>query len=178
MLRLPFCLAVLMLPTLALAEEVDNPEYAYWSKFKPGSTVSHDMASKSPEGSATAHMTRKLVSVDADKVVLEVHATVKMEGQEIKSPVQKQEITAKIDEGKVDPAYKAMQAPDVQKGNETLTINGKKVKCTWYKIKAEDSDTANVKAWFSDTVPGGMVNMDYKSAGSSMTARIKSFKAE
>src|SRR5262249_30282313 len=66
----------------AAQETVDNPEYATWSKFKPGTSVTYKSTTTAAGMMTEATMTITLVEVATDKVVLETSGVTKAMGME------------------------------------------------------------------------------------------------
>jgi hypothetical protein len=136
--------AVLGLAGVALAEQIDNPEYKDWSKYKAGTYVTMqqstelpgmaDMPGMPPGMNMAAMMpstktTTKLTEVKAESLTLEVTTETTQMGQSNSSKATRV-VSAKIDKA---PATATATAPaevelkDLKEGKETLEINGKKV---------------------------------------------------
>jgi hypothetical protein len=136
--------AVLGLAGVALAEQVDNPEYKDWSKYKAGTFVAMqqstelpgmaDMPGMPPGMNMAAMMpstktTTKLTEVKPESLTLEVTTETTQMGQTNSSKTTRV-VAAKIDKA---PATATATAPgevelkDLKEGKETVEINGKKV---------------------------------------------------
>jgi hypothetical protein len=138
-------------PRSAWAEQVDNPLYAAWAKFKPGSTASvkhtMHMEGNGMNMDQTFETTTKLVEVTSEKVTVESSTT--MAGT---TSTHSQDIAAKIDSTD-------KKAPK-QIGQESATAAGKSYSCKVYDLQLEQNGTlVNAKAWIADEVPGGLVKM-------------------
>src|SRR5262245_4411192 len=77
-------------------ETVDNPEFASWSKFKPGTSVTFKSSTTANGMASEVTMTITLVEVGADKVVLETSGVTKAMGMEFKLPASKRDSTKTI----------------------------------------------------------------------------------
>ena len=143
---------------------VDNHKYQAWAKFKPGSssTISADIDKAGNK--IHLDMTRKLVSLDDDKVVIEVASTVTFMGHDHAAPTRQETYPAKIDKEKVD----------IKKtGDKEIDAMGKTFKCTVYEATGDpdaptgrgavmNPDNMKATAYISDDVPGGLVRLDGK----------------
>jgi hypothetical protein len=153
-----------MLASAAFAEQVDNPQYQSWSKFKPGTTVTMKsdsvMKVQGNEMKNASTITTKLLDISPTEATVET--TMLANGQESKLPPQK--IPAKTEKAAV-PA----DAPkaDMKEGTDKVEIAGK----TYNAKTVETTSDANgmkttSKTWMSDEVPGGMLKMESNSTGS------------
>src|SRR4051812_18180307 len=70
--------------TAAGQDKIDNPEYATWAKFKPGTSLTVKVTNTVAGNSSETVLTNTLVEVGADKLVLEGTATTKVGGMEFK----------------------------------------------------------------------------------------------
>jgi hypothetical protein len=155
---------VVFLPLPATAGEkddemVDNPMYKAWAKFKPGatSTVSESTTYSGDTNPVPDHktITYTLVSVSPDKVVV---SAVTVE-QEVLGTVESAP-TKHTYPAKLKKSYLAKAAPELEakKGEDTITWEGKEVKCrTLAGSYKKDNDTVEFKFWINDDVPGGFV---------------------
>src|ERR1700744_383103 len=109
-MRLPVrCMSIVAcmagLSGVVRAEQVDNPAYTSWAKFKPGTTVTYSQSSDMamPAGVAGPQMTipGKLVEVKPEGVTLEVSSEMTMMGQTHTTPARQQDVPAKIDKENV-----------------------------------------------------------------------------
>jgi hypothetical protein len=145
------------LAILGMTQEVDNPQFKYWSGCKPGSWVKVKMAMESGGQKFDSEMTYKLLELRDDLAVVEITGKTKMGEKEFPVPAQKQEIKAKesADKIKID-----------KEGDEEIEVAGKKLPCHWYEftIKAGDKETKG-KAWMSKDIPGGMGKGEMKPPG-------------
>ena len=169
-------LALLALLALAVgtasAEDVENPEFASWSKFKKGTTVTLKMMTTAANVTSEVLMTTTLVETGADKVVVETSTVTKFNGMEFKAPAAKRDVakTIKLPDGvkKPDPKDPKVEKPTgtFEEGTETLKIGGTEIKTKWFKAKAEVAgNKTESKTWMSDDVPGSLVKMEATTTG-------------
>jgi hypothetical protein len=177
----PVALASAVLVALAAGpapaqETVDNPEFATWSKFKPGTSITIKSTTTANGMATELAMTVTLVEVGTDKVVLETSGVTKAMGMEFKLPASKRDspktITLPKDVPK-PPAPGAKPEGTYEEGTETVKAAGTEFKTKWYKTKAEAGGVkTESKMWISDDVPGTVVKMESKSSGAA-TAETK-----
>jgi hypothetical protein len=150
-------------------EKVDNPEFAAWSKFKKGTSVTV-RTSTTAEGKTTeVTITNTLVEAGPDALTIETVATSKVDGKEIKNPAIKREVpkTFTLPAGAPKPPPPG-QKPEgtVEEGTETLKVGGAEYKTKWYKTKNTiEGTTIEGKVWVSDDVPGGLVKAESTATG-------------
>jgi hypothetical protein len=148
------------------ADQIDNPQYTAWAKFKPGTSVTTKMVSDAAGQKTEMEITTTLVEVTAAKLVLEAKTSMSAGGQKMEMPAQKTDVAAKVDK----PAAVAV-APDAPKGEvkestDEVEVMGKKVKCKVMETKTTANGmNINSKTWTSDEIPGGMVKMETKMDG-------------
>jgi hypothetical protein len=155
--------------SVAFAEQIDNPAYTAWAKFKPGTSVTTKTETVSKMGGTENKMemttTTKLVDLKPDEATIEMTTQMKMGGADMPaSTTPPQKIPAKIDK----PADAGGTAPKVDKkeGTDKVEVGGK----TYNTKTVETTTDANgmkttAKVWQSDEVPGGMVKMESTTTG-------------
>jgi hypothetical protein len=148
----------LAMALLGRIQELDNPQFKYWSGCKPGSWVKLKMDFEAGGGQKVeSEMTYKLLELKDDVAVVEITGKSKLGAQEFPVPVQMQEIKAKqpADKFKIE-----------KEGDEEIEVAGKKLNCHWYEfsMKSGDKDTKN-KAWMSKDIPGGMAKVEIMPPG-------------
>lgn len=175
--------AVLLLAVPALAEQVENPAYKHWAKYKPGTSVTmqtqSEMKMPAEAGGAAGEaqkmamtMTQKLVEVTPEKAVVEVAMAMEYQGMKQEMPARKQEIPAKINQENVDvppmpPGMKA-KVKHVKDGKDTVEVKGKKHSVTTKEMTLEiegagdKPSEAHTKVWTTPDVPGGTVKVHTK----------------
>ncbi len=162
----------------AADETIDNPEFASWSKFKAGTSVTFKTVSEFAGMSSETVSKVTLLEFGSDKLVIETASTTNIAGMKVDVPPMKREITKTIT--LPDAAAKAKAEAEKQKseakteeGTETLKIGGVDCKCKWHRVKlsimGNESDS---KIWTCDDVPGGTVKMESTVSGM-MTVKTK-----
>jgi len=138
----------MILALLGTNQEVDNPQFKYWSGCKPGSWVKMKMELELSGKKAETETTHKLLEVKDGVAVVEITGKTKVGAQEFPLPAQKQEIKAKESADKVKIETE---------GDEEIEVAGKKLKCHWFEFTSKTGDKeAKSKAWLSMDIPGGM----------------------
>jgi len=178
-LSIATCIAAFSAP--ALAEQVDNPAYTAWAKYKPGTTVSYKTATSivipsMPEPRQNeSRVTQKLIAVKPDAVTVEVIATMSMNGQDRSMPARQHDIPAKVEKGRegLPEAPIGGTAPDVKdvtEGKGTVDVKGKSMDATTREFTIELTTprqmTMKVKMWLIPDVPGGMARSESHGTGS------------
>jgi hypothetical protein len=159
-------LAALVLASPAWAEDVENPEYKQWSNFKAGAMSKWKMTGSQGGQQIEAEMSATLKSVEDEQAVVSHQVTVSMMGQQMPMPAQDRVVPARVDADEVDPIMGKLNDPNTEKGQETLEIAGQKIDCTWYKVDSgEDEDKVSGRIWISEQVPGQLVKLEARRAG-------------
>lgn len=168
-------------------ELIDHPLYKFWANCKPGSTVtlvekttfSGAEKEQVPDGVDEKIVTRKLLSVDAKGVVVQMVVSESDFLGMIESAPTKATYAAKIKKGNLRAAQHYI---DAAKGEDSVTVDGKKIACkTLAGTEKKDGTTIEHKLWFSEAVPGGIVKrtqvttQDGKAIANT-TILVKSFK--
>jgi hypothetical protein len=165
-------LFILAPAAIASADEtIDNPEFANWSKFKPGTSVTIKTVTEFNGMSTESTAKTTLLEVGSDKIVIETAISMTVNGMKIDVPAMKRDVTKTItltDEYKKAKAEAEKQQAQVktEEGTETLTIGGVECKCKWRrsKISTMGSDVES-KIWMCDDVPGVTVKMESSTSG-------------
>src|SRR5262245_32215839 len=132
--RLAATLAVLALIAgpAAAQDSIPNPEFASWSKYKPGTRVVLKSSSEAAGVKSEFTMTTTLVEVGADKLVVETETLIKAGDMEFKTPGEKRNVpkTLTIPKGakKEDAPATDKPAGTYEDGTETLKVSGMEVK--------------------------------------------------
>jgi hypothetical protein len=156
---------------LAQAEEIDNPQFAYWKKFAEGSTAIHELTADRPDGQKfKTEITTKLVSKSDDEVTVERTTTMEFGGQKRTSPPKTEKIKAKVDNDKYDVKSDS--------GSEKIEAAGKTFDCKVIEIANPQNKDTTLKLWMSDQVPGGVVKIEAKAGQGSFSSLLKSFEAK
>lgn len=160
-------------------KKIDNPEYANWSKFKPGTTATLKMVTEAGGNKTPSTVISKLLEVKDDKLVLEMDTETELMGKPFKVPAQKRDVTKTVEvDAKAADATKAGKPEGTfEEGTETLKVGGTEVRTKWYKYKAkaEGLGETSGQLWTSDEVPGMLVKMTSKADKFSMTMELVEF---
>jgi hypothetical protein len=147
--------------SLCRAEQVDNPQYKQWSKFKAGAWVKHKSETSFGDQKTSQEMTTKLVELTPEKAVIESTISMTMGDQKMDMPAQKMDVPAKV-EKKTEPT--AAEKPATKEGDETITVAGKSLKCHWTETTIkQEGGTIVSKVWMCDDIPGSMAKMESNS---------------
>ncbi len=165
------CLLVVASPGLT-QEKIDNPEFASWAKFKPGTSITLKTSNAMGQIKSETAITTTLLEVADEKLVVEMTVVSSVNGMEFKSPPTKREVpksvTLPAGTPKPDPNKKAEGL--VEEGTETLKISGMDVKAKCFKIKSKvNGIEVESKSWISDDVPGGLVKSETTTTGAMPT---------
>lgn len=142
---------------LGTSQEIDNPQFKYWSGCKLESWVKLRMEMDRGGNKVSTEMMYKLLELKDDLAIVEITGKSKVGDREFPIPSQKQEIKAKESSGKIQ----------IEKeGDEEIEVAGKKLKCHCYEfsLKAGEKST-KTKAWMSPDVPGGMAKVEMMPPG-------------
>ncbi len=156
----------------ASADEVTNPEFKMWSEFKAGSTVTRSMTTDSAGRKIKVTQKATLKSIDRTKAVVSMQQTLVFNGQEIKQPSKDREILAKIKKAE---AEKSPANPEnaIERGEESIEVAGKKLKCKWYTTKAEQNGTSSLaKVWLHESIPGHIAKMEATTKAGGQEAKV------
>jgi hypothetical protein len=173
--RLTAALAVLTLLALltpsARAEKTENPTYAYWAKFKPGSSVTLRAARPGTAvGGGGATQTATLIEVTAEQVTIETKMVIEVGGQKRERPARKTSIPAQWSAPSDDAKAK--------RGTEEVTVGGKTYQCKTIERTAGDDSSFVLKTWSSDQVPGGTVRSDATNNGQTLRTELVEFSSK
>ena len=154
-------------------EKVDNLEYAYWAKFKAGSSSVLKMSSEANGMKFSSTITTKLEEVKDDKLVLEASSVNTFNGMEIKGEPMKRDVPKQLDKA-LPGADPKSGKPDgtTEEGKEKVKVGGTEYECKWYKFKQKlpaGDDEVEGQIWMSEDVPGRLVKMTSKTKAGSMT---------
>jgi hypothetical protein len=142
--------AIFGLCAAVFAEQVDNPEYAAWVKYKAGTFVTIQQSTEMPGmanmpgmegmGNMAAMMpqttvTTKLTEVKPEALTLELTTTTTMMGQPRENKTTRT-VPAKMDVATTQPtatataATRSAEIKDMKTGKDTVEIKGKKLETT------------------------------------------------
>jgi hypothetical protein len=146
---------------------VNNPDYANWSKFPKGTSVTRVWTSVEPDGrTSVVTETLTLVEVAADKVVLEVEYISDVPGAtKFKTKPKSLEIakTVPLPAGSKKAEFTTKLPGTVAEGKEAeaVKVPGGEFKARWFKTVAErGGKRIEGKSWVSEEVPGRIVKVE------------------
>jgi hypothetical protein len=158
-----------------LLQEIDNPTYKHWSKFKPGSSVTLKATNDTNGMKSGAVIVYTLKSCDAKEAVVTMTGSTTVGDTKTDMPASDGKHAAKVK--KVEPAK---DAPKPEEGDEEIEVAGKKLKCHWVKSVSENNGMKTTsKVWTSDAVPGGMARSESLTEGKmkmSSTMEVTAFE--
>lgn len=134
---------------IACLQEVDNPEYQAWSKFKVGSYVAYKVTTDGVE----VEQFHELTELTAQKAVVKT----KTRSKGVDLNTVNRDIPAKIGPPKETPKA------TVTTGEQTIEVAGHKFQCLWTDKQYEDGTHA--KTYTSNDMPGNLVMYDGDIAG-------------
>jgi hypothetical protein len=157
-------------------EKVDNLQYKSWSKFKTGTAVTVKVTGEFGGTKSETVVTYKLLEVTDDKLVIEAAGVTTINGMEIKTPADKQDVPRQLDKPDWLDSKTGKPEGATEEGKEVIKIGGTEYPCRWYKYKrtlrtpdGKGEENEEGQVWVSDDVPGGMVKMSGKLKAGSMT---------
>jgi hypothetical protein len=144
-------LLLVALATCAAVPQEQGREHKAWSAFKPGTWVKTKTEITRDDGKAVVESVATLIESTPQKTVVEAKVIVTQKGKAQGVPPRNLELLpTDKDEGQV-----------VKKGEEDLTVAGKKLKCRWQDIEIDQNGQKSFsRLWLNDDVPGGMVKME------------------
>jgi hypothetical protein len=166
LLRRVLALGVLLaaVPLVSAAQdEVANPYYKSWAKFKPGATVvfkettklSGPAAASAPEGTDVKVVTYKLTEVNADKVVVETRVLQHETFGYVETAPTRHIYPAKMNKAVLEDYLEDLGVKGVV---ATLKVGDKELKVMVLTGTHKKGDEViEAKIWLSDEVPGGIV---------------------
>jgi RNA polymerase sigma factor (sigma-70 family) len=159
---------------LAPAEQVDNPAYAAWAKFKRLSSATYIMDNGAGFGSARGEpqitRTYTLVDVAADAVTLEVLDKVNGKAEPMRPA--KMMIPAKVEKGAADVPpldighVRKIEVKESKSGTESVDVKSVKTETATREMTVEVTALSKnpikikIKTWSASSIPGGLVKME------------------
>lgn len=146
----------------ARAEDAPNPIYRDWSRFKPGTAVTHRAVTITAGERTEITTTQTLSEVTDRSVVIERVVVIKRDGTVTENPPQRLEspksYTLPPGVKRPDPAK---VKPPIDQGEETREAAGVELKTKWVRerVRLDTGDTAT-RTWTSADVPGGLVRAE------------------
>jgi len=137
-------------------EMVNNPPFAHWAQFKPGTTVTQREVVTLPDGRKLEQtITYKLVRKGQDQLI--VQSTVKDKSADAGQNTQT--TTTYVARVKMRDISTAAN-PDVAvtDGKEEMSVKGKKLAVEWVEAVIRSGDEVwTEKMWTAREVPGGII---------------------
>ena len=140
---------------------VDSPKYLAWKKFPVGSKAGYenDLLHEYKPGTnqytktKISRITLTLESIDDQRAIVKAESTVSSSSTQLIFKAKEAPPGAPVD----DPTR------ITTRGEETLTINGKKIPTKWECVTRANDALTFTKTWTSDEVPGGLVRTQQQS---------------
>ena len=177
-LIVPLTLCLFAAP-VAADQMVDNPQYAQWSSFKVGASVTFVQNIKAGPTVVKTETTTTLKSKAAGKIVVTDQAatfmTIPGQGEKrMETPAIDREIPAKFKQPAPQKPHPNAPKPVITKGQENVTVGGKSLACEWVQtvMKSQGSEVTS-KVWSSKSVPGHMVKMTSSTKGAGGTSNTE-----
>jgi hypothetical protein len=146
---------LLMIAPASRADQVNNPHYDVWAKFKAGSNRTWTGTVQAGPLKVHVQMTSTLREVTPDHVTIETRTTIDFgQGPHAGKPLRETE----------DARIEAEEVKNL--GQETVQVMGRSFDCTVYQMKDDSVDGkerpwgGKAKMWVSPEVPGGVVKID------------------
>ena len=160
---------VVVLALLPSFQDRDNPEYQNWANCKPDSWVKNRIQMENQGRKIEYESVTRLLEVTPEKVVLEILMKMKAADRSIDSPPKRHEIKAKA----------PSKGKTLVEREEEISLAGRTLKCRYHEIETEaegKNPKANLKAWVSNEIPGGVAKSEVLTDG--MTAPIRTIVLE
>lgn len=149
------------------AEQVDNPAYQNWARFKPGTSVIHSQQTAMGGMNMQMEMTQTLKELTPEKAVVDM--TVKNSMMPGGGQTSSVTIPAKVDASQAQAPGKmpeGMKGEAKSLGKETVKVSDKSYECEVTQFTGEGQGMKSEgKSWTSNEVPGSMVKMEMKASG-------------
>lgn len=149
-------------------DQVENPQYASWYKFKPGTMIAVQDTQASKVRTIIIVREISLVSVDKDKLVLQTATWTSVNGNKTYTLPYRTDVPRLIPKSE-DPSRGlpvGKSEGNVEEGTKTLTISGVEFKTKWYRNvdKFANKDYES-QFWVSDEMPGKVVKSEVTDPG-------------
>jgi hypothetical protein len=130
---------------LSATQDVENPEYARWSKFKAGSWVKckAEIENGGNKMVLPTETTFTLLEVDDKQVVIEELTVNTLQPKDSPKQEKPKKRTTK--------ATRKQKEGETKEGDEEIEVAGKKLACHWTEVTGV---SGSVKTWVSPEVPG------------------------
>ncbi len=153
--------------SLRAEELVENPEFASWSKFKKGTSVTMRSLKIAKGKTSEVTVTTTLLELGADSLTLEISSVVKE--KDFKPEPERRVVRRLIalPKGLTKEEFALGKPPGtVEEGTETVQCGGLELPSKWYRYKAEVAGIKiEGKRWVSNNVPGNIVKNEMTTSG-------------
>jgi hypothetical protein len=166
----------------SFAQQIENPEFTQWQKYKAGTMVVMKSTSTIAGMKTEAKITTKLVEVEKESLVLETITSATVNGMSFDAPAQKRTVAKMYEKPKLPPGTPQPPAsgkPEgtTEEGTETVKVGDTEVKTKWYVYKSKTPvGEVEGKMWFSEDMPGNVVKMISKASGVETVMEVVEFK--
>lgn len=176
-------LAAVAAPALSDDDKlVENPEFKNWAKFKPGTVLVMKNTNDIPGAKSEVTITRKLVEVKEDKLVIEVEMTLLLNSKPAPGqPPTKTELRKEVKASELKSftwAQTGLPPEATEDGTEKVKVGGTEYECKRYKFKSKytppggKEEEGEGQVWVSDDVPGRIVKVTGKSKSTAQTIEV------
>lgn len=153
----------------APTEQVDNPQFANWAKFPPGTVAVHrvETLTEGNDAKTVTVITYTLIEKRLDSLTLESQAsTTRYDGLETKNPPNRYAVPRTVP---LPPGVKREEfgkPKGTEQGAEELTAAGRAFQTVWYKGKdRNEGGEMFMQTWLSPEAPGGVVRSVTRTPG-------------
>jgi hypothetical protein len=160
---LPLVALAAAVPVVSAQEQVANPYYRFWAKWKPGATavfkettkLSGEAAASAPEGSDVKIVTYRLAELNSKRAVVETRVRQQENFGYVESAPTRHIYPAKMSKAVLGDLLEETGAKGVA---ATLKVGDKEVKVMALRgTLKKGKEEVEFKIWLSDRVPGGIV---------------------
>lgn len=144
-----------------LWQDVDNPSYQRWSKFKPRSRVTLHSDNLTNGIKSEAEIIYTLKSIDAQEAVVTMTGSTTVQGKKTDMKPSDARYPAKV-----KLAEPAKDAPKPEEGVGEIEVAGKKLKCRWTRtVRDVNGLKTTTTTWTHESVPGGTAKIESVTEG-------------
>lgn len=160
----------------APAADVENPEFAAWSKLKKGASVALKTTQTVNGTPVVQQVTHTLAEVSADRVAVVTEVVITTRGQVLKPNQLRNEIPKALALAagqKKEDVLAGRPAGTFEEGTETVRVAGAEVKARWLRYKTDaPGAVAEGQVWVSADVPGMVVKANRTTGGQVPTTEL------
>lgn len=151
-------------------EQVENPEYVGWAKYKVGTTAVWKTVTSDGGTTKETTTTKKLIELTDNKAVIEQTTTSKKGDGATKTK------TVIVPRLVSETKAKQFVAPSGMKedGTESIELAGKTFNARWVTAqRAGEGGESTTRVWVSDSAPGGLLKKETKVGESGKTTTME-----